>query len=147
MDETIPEFTTEGLLPPGAFCVEWTTFETRFALFKKSNQRIRVANLLRHLFEEACRSGIVKRFFVGGSFVTAKDEPNDFDCIIVLDNAIVGQELPPFQYNLISRHMARRLFKGDVVPVLEGSDAMQNYLDFFQTTRDGTKVGIVEIQI
>jgi len=39
------------------------------------------------------------------------------------------------------------LFKGDVVPVLDGSVAMQNYLEFFQMNREGQRIGLVEIQL
>jgi len=99
------------------------------------------------LYLETKKSGIVKRFLVAGSILSVKDEPNDFDCMLVLDEVILAQELPPFQYNLVSRRMARRLFKGDVVPVLDGSVAMQNYLEFFQMNREGQRIGLVEIQL
>ena len=36
------------------------------------------------MLEEAQASHIVERLIFGGSFVTSKSEPNDFDCIIVL---------------------------------------------------------------
>ena len=43
--------------------------------------------------------------------------------------------------------MTRRLFGGDVVPALESSVLLDEYLDFFQTTRDGERVGIVEVEL
>jgi len=55
--------------------------------------------------------------------------------------------LPPFQYNLVSRKMARRMFGGDILPALDGSAALANYLEFFQTTREGWRAGIVEIEL
>jgi hypothetical protein len=79
--------------------------------------------------------------------VTDKQEPNDFDCVIVLDPAVVDTFLPPFQYNLVSRRMARRLFKGDVMPALDNSASLREYLEFFQTARDGQRMGIVEIEL
>ncbi len=88
-----------------------------------------------------------KRILIAGSFVTAKAEPNDFDCIVVLDPSIVGRSLRPFEYNLVSRKMARRLFGGYVMPALDHSPALEQYLEFFQTTRDGQLIGIVEIQL
>lgn len=127
--------------------VSWDEFAKRFAVFKKSNQRILIVESLHKLFLEAKKSGIVKRFLVAGSLVSSRDEPNDFDCILVLDQLILEQRLPPFQYNLVSRRMAKRLFKGDVVPVLESSAAMQNYVEFFQTNREGQRIGIVEIHL
>jgi hypothetical protein len=67
---------------------------------------------------------------IRGSFVTAKSEPNDFDCIVVLNSSVVGKALRPFEHNFISRRMARRLFAGDVVPVVDGSQALSEYLEF-----------------
>lgn len=143
----IPEFTADGWLPPGIYIASWSEFTERFSVFKRSNQRMMVIRSMEALYLEAKKSLIVKRFLVAGSILSVKDEPNDFDCILVLDEVILAQELPPFQYNLVSRRMARRMFKGDVVPVLEGSAAMQNYLEFFQTNRDGQRIGLVEIQL
>jgi hypothetical protein len=82
---------------------------------------------------------------VAGSFVTSKPEPNDFDCLLVLDPDKVPAELRPFEYRIVSRAAAKRAFKGDVVVVAEGSRLHSEYLQFFQTTRDGEPVGIVEV--
>ena len=54
---------------------------------------------------------------------------------------------PPFQYNLVSRKMARRAFGGDIMPALDGSIALASYLEFFQITREGSQAGIVEINL
>jgi hypothetical protein len=43
--------------------------------------------------------------------------------------------------------MARRMFGGDIMPALDHSTTLQQYLDFFQTARDGKRIGIVEIQL
>ena len=42
--------------------------------------------------------------------------------------------------------MAQRMFGGDVMPALDNSIALQQYLEFFQTTHDGKRIGIVELQ-
>jgi len=84
---------------------------------------------------------------MAGSFVTAKLEPNDFDCIVVLDPAIVDKPLRPSEYNLVSRRMARHMFGGDVMPALDHSTALQQYLEFFQTTRDAKRIGVMESQL
>lgn len=39
------------------------------------------------------------------------------------------------------------MFGGDVVPTIDASKALGEYLEFFQTARDGQRVGIVEIQL
>ena len=122
-------------------------FAERFVYFDQSGRRFRVFEKLKAMIDEARSSGIVRRIFIAGSFVTDQPEPNDFDCILVLDPTIVGQSLRPSQYNLVSRRRARRLFGGDVVPVIEGSAGLLEYLEFFQSTRDGEPMGIVEITL
>ena len=143
----IPEFTEQGFLPPGIHQATRDEFKERFARFQRSDRRLRLFEQLNQLLDQAVQAGIVKRMLIAGSFVTAKAEPNDFDCIVVLDPSIVGRSLRPFEYNLVSRKMARRLFGGDVMPALDDSPALQQYLQFFQTARDGQVIGIVEIQL
>jgi hypothetical protein len=143
----IPALTSDGLLPPGIHSASLDDVRQRFAIFQDSDQRLRVFDGLQRLVADAISSGVIGRIIIGGSFVSGKQEPNDFDCILVLAPQIVGQTLRPFEYNVISRRMARRLFGGDVLAVLDGSAALQEYLKFFQTTRDGTTVGVVEIRL
>lgn len=143
----IPDFTTEGLLPVGIHRATREEFQQRFAIFNHSDMRLRIYDKLDRLLDEAGRSGIVKRVLVGGSFITEKPEPNDFDVVLVLDASIVQHDLRPFEYNLVSRKMARRLFGGDVMPALERSAALDQYVEFFQITRDGRRVGMVEIKV
>ena len=141
----LPDFTEDGLLPAGIYNVTVDAFEKRFVYFAGSDRRFRLFEKLRELHRQARQSGIVKRFLVGGSFVTAKAEPNDFDCILVFGQDVGGRDLSPMEYNLLLRTRARRNFGGDIIPVAEGSANYDYYLRFFQTTRDKRPVGIVEI--
>jgi hypothetical protein len=99
------------------------------------------------LYREVKRSAIVKRFIIGGSFITSKPEPNDFDCILVLEPTVRSDNLRPMDYNLASRRMAHHLFRGDIIPVTEDSIEYHNYMNLFQTTRYQKRVGIVEIEL
>jgi hypothetical protein len=85
--------------------------------------------------------------FSSPEVLSPQSRPNDFDVILVLDASIVDRDLRPFEYNLVSRSMARRLFGGDVMPALEGSSALERYVELFQTTRGGQRVGLVEIEL
>lgn len=143
----LPDFTEQGLLPEGVHRATIKEFQTRFVHFDMSDQRFRLSEKLRELYLAAKRSGVVKRFLIGGSFVTTKPEPNDFDCILVLDPSIEWRDLPPMEYNLVSRRMARRIFGGDIVPVFENSPQYHEYLEIFQSVRGGGRKGIVEIQL
>jgi hypothetical protein len=143
----LPDFTENGLLPEGIHRATFEEFEKRFVYFDVSDRRFRLFDRLRILYQEARRSGIVKRFLVGGSFVTSKAEPNDFDCILVLDSKIRGEDLRPLEYNIASEHMARRMFRGDVFPVVENSMDFHKFMTLLEVTRSGERVGIVEIEI
>jgi hypothetical protein len=116
----IPAFTEDGFLPEGIHRATRKDFEERFVIFDGSDRRFRIYDKLAKLIDEAAKSGIIKRIVVAGSFVTAKPDPNDFDCLLVLDASIVGRTLRPFEYNLVSRKAARRMFGGDTVPAFEG---------------------------
>jgi hypothetical protein len=143
----LPDFTENGLLPEGIHRTTFEEFEKRFVYFDVSDRRYRLFDRLRELYHQACRSGIVKRFLVVGSFVTSKPEPNDFDCLLILDPSIRGRELPPIEYNLVSISRARRIFGGDVFPVRDQTPKAERFIRFFQTTRHGEPTGIVEFEL
>jgi hypothetical protein len=143
----IPDFNKFGSLPEGIHHATINEAKRRFAVFDRSDRRIRLFDRLEQLFAEAKASGIVRHVQLAGSFITNKPEPNDFDCILVIDPVILGRTLLPREYNLVSRQIARRLYGGDVVPVIDGSVAHYEYLEFFRHARDGRRVGILEVEL
>jgi hypothetical protein len=72
---SIPEFNDLGYLPPGIYETSWQEFMQRFAI---NPHRLKLATglaaALRKLGVAGCR-----RVIIGGSFVTIKENPNDFD--------------------------------------------------------------------
>jgi hypothetical protein len=143
----IPAFNEFGVLPPGVHLCNLEEFRERFETYQGSGRRFRIFEKLEKLVHDVSSSSCVRRLILGGSFVSAKDAPNDFDCILVLDSSIIGEELRPSDYNLVSRKRARSLYGGDVIPLVEGSEALDWYIEFFQTTRDGHITGLVEIEL
>jgi hypothetical protein len=143
----LPDFTEHGLLPEGIHRATLEEFEKRFVYFDRSDRRFRIFDKLQELYHEAKRSGIIKQLLVGGSFVTDKPEPNDFDAILVYDPSIRRVDLRPMEYNLVSLVMVRRKLGGDVFPVIKDSPEYQKYMNLFQATRSGERVGIVEIEL
>lgn len=141
----IPPLTDAGLLPPGIHCATIAEFEGRFTQFQRSDRRLRVFDGLRRLLAEVRKMPFIKHVYIAGSFATAKPEPNDFDCLLVVDGEQYPKELRPFEYRVLSRRAAARDFGGDVVTVAEGGELHRHYFDFFQTTREGVSVGMVEL--
>jgi hypothetical protein len=143
----LPQFNEHGLLPIGIYRATLAEFEERFVKSVWTAQRHRVFQQLRELVKEAAASGIVKRVLIGGSLVTTKPQPNDFDCLVVLDRSVTGRELRPFEYRLASRRAARRAFKGDAIPVIAASASYRSMVRYFQHTREGRRAGLVEIEL
>jgi hypothetical protein len=127
----IPEFNNLGYLPPGVYESSWPEFLSRFAI-NGPRQRLAtgLAAALRKLGIAGCR-----RVIIGGSFVTDKEHPNDFDGWyddFCLDPDVLD---PLFVENVDDQHIVfgGRLFD---LPSYEG---------FFQTDRAGRPKGVIAL--
>ncbi len=98
-----------GVLPEGTHLCTIEEVAEKFGSFQRSDRRIRLAAKLREFEDQARKSGIVAAIIINGSFVTAKDEPNDIDLIIALPTDFdLTSELRPFKYNILSKPMIRQ---------------------------------------
>jgi hypothetical protein len=78
----IPDYNDDGYLPPG---IHPATLEEIAARFGQDSELRRVQmESLGWLVELARRAG-VRRVVVNGSFVTDKLEPNDVDCVLLIE--------------------------------------------------------------
>ncbi len=85
----IPNLNAEGYLPPG---LHRATVEEIVARFGRESELRRVQmESLRWLVELARRAG-VRRIVVNGSFVTDKLEPNDVDCVLLVEEGFPRDE-------------------------------------------------------
>jgi hypothetical protein len=155
----IPEFDFEGDLPPGVHIATVGEVKERFGRFSRTDRRPKLFAKLSELHEAARNAGIVDRFIIAGSFVTAKAVPNDVrfahqrlrlmvDVLIIFNAAAEITQLRPNQRLLVDRDAIRRRFRGDdldVLPVRNGTIRMQTALEFFQYNRNAKPVGIVEV--
>lgn len=142
----IPPFDESGFLQAGIHTASLKEFEDRFSIFNRSDRRIKLYDGIRRLCEAMSKVSFVKQVLVAGSYVSSKAEPNDFDCLLVIDRKLVPQTVRPFEYQALSRRAASKQFGGDVIVVAEGSKLHHHYLQFFQRTRDRRTIGIVEIR-
>jgi hypothetical protein len=104
---------------------------------------------LRHLYELAARTGKVKRFLVFGSFVSDAPAPRDIDIALVMAGDFRLEDAPRESQTMFSHPDAEARFGVGVFWVREGMlpDAlMQEFIDTWQTKRDGTRRGILEVQ-
>lgn len=141
----IPLFDPDGDLPPGDHTATWQEFHERFCVFTHSDRRLQLCHRIEQLIEEARVSGIVDRVIFGGSFVTERPEPNDFDCIIVLQAGAPYETLRPFQRWVADTREASRCYRGDIFVARIDQPTLVVYRDFFAMNRQGKQIGLVEV--
>ena len=146
----LPDFNSDGNLPPGVHHASLTEIESRFGEFTISDRRVMLFSKFKQLVEMAKFSGIVKRIIIGGSFVSAKPVPNDVDVVIVIAKDVEIETLAQSEYVVADRDALRRVLKGDdfdVIVVREETTRMQTIIEFFQSNRDNKPVGVVEVNL
>src|SRR5713226_3294541 len=122
----------DKVLPPGIHDCTMDEVEAMFGRFQRSDRRIHLSKRLRSFIDDARQSGIVAAVIVDGSYVTAKQEPDDVDLIVVLRGDFdLSQELRPFEYNIRSRRMVKQLYHFDVFVDVEGSESYASHVRFF----------------
>jgi hypothetical protein len=126
---SIPPFNELGYLPPGIYETSWVELMERFAI-NPQRQRLAtgLAAALRKLAIAGCR-----RVSIGGSFVTSKEYPNDFDGwyeSFGLDLDILD---PLFLEDVESQ---MEVFGGTLF-------SPPSYEGFFQTDREGRPKGVI----
>src|SRR5436190_603129 len=109
----LPVLTQSGELPPGVHRATLSEVLERFG--QGSVQRRAVADRLQRVYELMTSTGQLARFVVFGSFVTAKDEPNDVDIIVLMEDAfdlaaVTGEAALPFQHMEADAHFGASVF-------------------------------------
>ena len=132
----IPGLDGAGLLPPGVHDCTLDEVRSRFGAFQTTDRRPTLYDKFQVLVREAWATGLVAEIIIDGSFVTAKPDPNDIDLILVL---IAGHdfsaELRPFEYNVLSRRQARKIYGFDLLTAMPDSAVYAEYLAFFAQVR------------
>jgi hypothetical protein len=130
----IPAFDEHGYLPPGLHPATLDEVEARFG--RETELRRAQMESVRWLFEIGCRAGVT-RFVINGSFVTDVLEPNDVDCVLLIE--------PGFPYD---KDAEAELLAG--LPFLElnlvsPADFKSLVEKFFATDRHSVPKGMIEV--
>ena len=143
----LPEFTGQGVLPPGIHKAALEEIEARYEKFQRSDRRARLLAIVREFVQEVRTCRWVQRVLLAGSLVTSKDEPDDIDILLVFERHADFVGLLPHEYNVLYQTGAQQHFGSvlDLHVVEEGSEALERLLRFFQRDRDGQIVGMVEV--
>ena len=140
-----PDYNENGDLPPG---IHQATLAEVMEHFGQSNfQRQVMAQRLARIYDLAQNTGQVARFIVYGSFITAKPFPNDVDIFLLMEDTFDSNQLSG-ESSVVFDHMACQNYEGASVFWIRKVAAIggeQAAAEFWQTKRDGTLRGIVEV--
>ena len=130
----LPPFEGE-ILPVGLHRCDTTEF---LEVFCNTEYRRTFQKSLSDVFDY-CKEKGASRLIVGGSYVTRKERPSDFDCVIVFPKK---DHIPAFSDSAVDGNIAFDiLFASEDFPRI-----VENYVNLFTKTRKGEeKRGVVEI--
>ena len=134
-----------GNPPPGVHESTWAEIVARYGW---TPHRLTLLAGLRAALE-ALRAAGCRRAYVNGSFVTAKEQPEDFDGCWDVDGVDLGRLDPVLQTFTQQRVAQKQKYGGEMFPSDLPADAHgTNFLRFFQRDRDtGHLKGIVAIDL
>lgn len=144
-DSKISPFRTDGYLPEGLHFASEAEVTFRFGASSRRRQRL-ILRLRRWI--ELARQINSLRMLIDGSFVTAKEEPNDIEVVVLLprnfDQQI--QDGSPSALELEELILTRR---PEEMFAAEDDTDWNEWVQFFSRTReaDGRRKGLVEIQL
>lgn len=141
----LPEVTGMGDLPVGVHDATLSEIMWRFGV--GSGRRKLLALRLRRVYEIAQSTGRLARFVVFGSFITSKEDPNDVDIFMIMDDEFDFDALDSdarllFEHAAAQSHFGCSVFWVRRLAAMGGEQAA---IEDWQIKRDGTERGIVEI--
>lgn len=140
----IPVFDARGNLPPGIHLATWDELAARFG--NTPHRQMLLAGLraaLQSLKDSGCR-----RVYIDGSFVTAKEQPGDFDSCWEVDG-VDPDMLDPVLLEFANRRAAQKAkYHGELFLANAAADpAGTRFIDFFQFDKDGQPKGIIALDL
>ena len=140
-----PEFDNNGNLPVGIYQATLTEVLQHFGT--GTVQRRLVGQRLERIYTLACGTGQVVKFAVFGSFVTAKPDPEDVDIFMLMENSfdahqVRGEAAIIFDHLTVQNGEGASVFWIRQLAAIGGE---QEALEHWQTTRENTRCGIVEV--
>lgn len=144
-NEHIPEFRDDGYLPDGLFPAPLEEVSARFGGGNRQRRRLAI-RLARWV--ELSKAVKAKRLFVDGSFVTAKEHPNDVDAVVQLpddfrDQLISGSDAAVELEEMLLTRQPQEIFAE------EDDGDWDDWLEFFSRTResDQRRKGLIEVEL
>ncbi|HEY9835182.1 MAG TPA: hypothetical protein V6D26_31825 [Stenomitos sp.] len=140
----IPPLNSDGNLPPGVHCATWQEFAARFGT---TPHRQRLLKGLKSALDSLSKAGC-QVVYIDGSFVTEKENPNDYDGYWDA-TGVDPNLLDPILLNFDNKRAAQKAkYLGEFFLAQDQADSVgRTFLEFFQTDRNGNLKGIVAIDL
>jgi len=138
----IPKFGDNGYLPAGDYKVSWQEFAKRYGTTPQRTELLANLQMVAGHLKNAGSSEIT----VGGSFVSSKVAPKDYD-IAWSPTGVVREKLPPDLFSWHPRAQTELGLKGDVFPGDANLGMMGPWREALGSTRAGEPVGTVTIDL
>jgi predicted nucleotidyltransferase len=145
---SLPDFTSDGSLPPGIHAASLTEVQARFGTGSEARQR--QMELLRQVVEAARFYPTIKRILLWGSFVTVKADPADLDYSIVVSVIHERTAIAAEHRRFLLPTDARRHYGVDRKYLVIKDYPLDSYidrLDFICHDRNGRPCGILEVNL
>lgn len=141
----LPDFDENGKLPRGVHEASWGEFVERFG---NTEHRHRLLQGLKEALQ-ALRAAGCKRVYIDGSFVTAKEVPNDWDGCWDTDGVDLAALDPILRQFANKRAAQKAKYLGEFFPAqMTNGGAGKVILEFFQTDKEtGGAKGIVALEL
>jgi predicted nucleotidyltransferase len=141
----LPGLNHDGELPAGIHVATIDEVTLRFG--SGSLQRQAATARLRRIYRVAQATGHLDRLILFGSYVTAKTNPNDVDVLLVMRDDF---EVRACETRKLFDHVqATETFGASVFwirPSLVLLETLEDFIAYWQTTRERTRRGIVEVK-
>jgi hypothetical protein len=133
----LPNFTSAGFLPSGHHHAHWTEFVARYGIGQRRQKLLTqgIQQILNLLAQAGC-----SEVRIGGSFVTTKERPNDFDGVWRLEGTDLNK-LPIELYASIDAQPF--IFEGSMIPTDWHYTDIGDFDKALETNKLGEAVGIV----
>ena len=145
MQIMIPEFDLDGNLPPGIHLATWQEFTERFGI---TSYRQKLLKGLQAALE-SLKKGSCESVYIGGSFVTAKAEPGDFDGCWE-PNGVNPYLIDPVLLNFNNGRAAQKAKYGGELFLANRKElgSGNTFLEFFQIDKEtGRQKGIIKLDL
>jgi|SRR5918911_549802 hypothetical protein len=144
----LPDFNSYGDLPEGVHQATIDEVTERFGT--GTPRRAIITRRLIRIYHSAVATSKLERFIIFGSYITAKPEPNDVDVILIMRDDFSLNACDEETRKLFDHTQAVQEFGASIFwlrPSMLILETLDEFIRHWQTKRDRTRRGIVEVRI